>query len=171
MDFFRASRLAIIEINNDSIEVLIDMPTLHEMIDAILLIREYCMNESNIDQHEEVLSDLVSRLDADVMSAQEKIQSQYIEAISTLLMLAQPAGSDVLEVTLSQIGTLVGESLTDVQIVGPNGDYLLRNNLPIKRNTSNYEREILTYFKSQLPETILQDSPRRGNDNGPSFSR
>lgn len=147
------------------------MPELYEMREAILLIRSYCIREVIAGTHEVVLSDLLTRIDLDDVITEEEVKSKYIDAISTLLILAQPAGYDVFEQTLSQIGTLVGEKLTDVQIMGLGGYNSLKDNLPSKRNVSDYERGVLNYFKSQLPESGLTPTPRRGNDNGPKRSR
>jgi len=153
------------------------MPSPEQMENDVREILEYCGGYRGI--HEDVFTTLRERLseidqltDESGGQRRERIDSMYRDAISTLLLLADPPGHGTYEQVLNAIGAIADTPITGVRfypeapvesVVARWGPYDLLGNLPERRPLAAEQRELLAFFRSQLSAAEAND-PRFGGE-------
>nr|WP_315393126.1 hypothetical protein [uncultured Duganella sp.] len=137
------------------------LPSQDEMFEATEVVRKYCIDYQGV--HQEVLGELGQRLsqniqlaDLDAKQRRRAVEHRYLDAISTLLLLATPPNQQTLKQTLKELSDLTGVELSDVRVFdttapGERESHLLSTELPKSpRRRSAAERSLLGQFQAQL---------------------
>ncbi len=137
------------------------LPSQEDMFEATEVVRKYCIDYQGV--HQEVLGELGQRLtqnmllaDLDVEHRRRAVKHRYLDAISTLLLLANQPNQQTLKQTLKELSDLTGEKLSDVRVIdttapGAREPRLLSTELPKNpRRRSAAERTLLGQFQAQM---------------------
>ena len=149
------------------------MPSLESMEHDVREVLEYCReyrgaNEDVFAALRERLSE-VDRFDVGSESLRrERISGMYEDAISTLLLLAEPPGEDQYQRILSGIGTIARIPINGVRfyeeapseaVVAERVTSVLWESLPPRRQLADGDVEVLDFFKAQLSSRRFGGTP------------
>jgi hypothetical protein len=141
------------------------VPSLESMEQDIREVLEYCRdyrgaNEDVFAALRERLSEVDQPDSGSEALRRERIGGMYEDAISTLLLLAEPPGQDQYQRVLDGIGTIAGIPINGVRfyeeapseaVVAERVTSVLWESLPPRRQLAEGDVEVLDFFKAQLP--------------------
>lgn len=153
------------------------MPTPEQMESDVRQVLVYCRNYRG--PHEDVFSALRERVieidqvveETDEGQRRARVSSMYEDAISTLLLVADPPSRETYEQVLGRIGSIADTPIESVRFspepraeaaIAEQYSYELRDNLLPRRRLTAEQRGTLDYFRAQLEATEGDDSPFGG---------
>ena len=152
------------------------MPSPERLEEDVREVLEFCRDYRG--PHEDVFASLRGRLseideffDEPDGQRRRRIGGMYEDAISTLLLLADPPGRDTFEQVLNGFRAVADTSITAVRfyteapveaVTMRGGAYDLRDSLPERRSLTPGQRIVLDFFRSQLPAAETTDKQSGG---------
>jgi hypothetical protein len=156
------------------------MPSPEQLENDVREVLEFCRNYRGI--HEDVFTSLRGRLseidqlfDEPDGQRREHIGGMYVDAISTLLLLADPPGRETYAQVLDGMRAVADTPITAVRFYTETPieavavgweSYDLQDSLPERRSLTTGQREILDFFRSQLPAAEASDPQSGGERDG-----